>query len=122
MNVLLAYFAHRFINLHEAEKLDYILSRKKLLYYNNTANNSCVVVKIVNDAYERQFKEALLVYGSALKLNAAGILIPTFCFTLIGIIRHNILELLKIECLNLNRFAISYSGVLRSQARQVIGL
>ena len=43
-----------------------------MLYYKNTANNNGLVVKIVHDAYERQLKEALLVYGTALKLAAAG--------------------------------------------------
>ena len=43
-----------------------------MLYYKSTANNAGLVLEVVNKAHERTLKEALIVYGTALRLAEAG--------------------------------------------------
>ena len=43
-----------------------------MLYYKSTANNAGLVLEIVNKAHERTLKEALVVYGTALRLADSG--------------------------------------------------
>ena len=46
-----------------------------MLYYKSTANNAGLVLEVVNKAHERSLKEALIVYGTALRLTESGKLI-----------------------------------------------
>ena len=54
------------------QKNKHVLALKRLLYYKSTANNAGLVLDIVNKAHERTLKEALIVYGTALRLGENG--------------------------------------------------
>ncbi|CAK8674572.1 unnamed protein product [Clavelina lepadiformis] len=60
--------AYRTMALYKSQRQKYILEWKKLLYFKSTANNSGLVLDVINKAHERSVKKALLVYGTALRL------------------------------------------------------
>ena len=59
---------YRYLSRFNNQQRNWILTRKKMLYYKSTSNNAGLALDIVNASYERTFKEALVVYGIGLQL------------------------------------------------------
>jgi len=74
-------FCYRIRERHKTQKNKHVLALKRMLYYKSTANNAGLVLEVVNKAHERTLKEALIVYGTALRLAEAGKL-PVVSFKL----------------------------------------
>nr|XP_002126607.1 transmembrane protein 143 [Ciona intestinalis] len=68
LSCFIGFITYRSYAMYKSQRNKYILAWKKMLYYKSTSNNRGLVMDAINKGHERSLKEALIVYGIALKL------------------------------------------------------